>query len=221
MLKFLFKKNMVWPAVGFGVGGLLWGLEAYRGTVGAGETFTNPFSYVLGAVAMAVFGGISLAYINQLNGSPSVSRSISSRQTWKIIGLGLIGWLAAFFVPGFLGEWSLAIGSIITPLIFGIAKLGIDIVPYIILKPSLVIGQLWFHFFIGGLIMGAVYAFLLKTNIIKTALWGGIGFALASLIGPIIGNLIGNLFGSLLVSYLVTFLVIGKAFGFAVGRALR
>jgi len=30
MLNFLFKKNVAWSVAGFGLGGLLWGLEAYR-----------------------------------------------------------------------------------------------------------------------------------------------------------------------------------------------
>ena len=79
MEKFKIKTMSFWRrtgilVAGFGFGGVLWGLEVYRGTVGSDEVFTNPFSYILGAVALGVFGGLALAYISQINGSFSMSR---------------------------------------------------------------------------------------------------------------------------------------------------
>ena len=71
-----------------------------RGSVGGGESFTNPFSYILGAVAMAVFGGFSLVYLGHFQRlNEPLSRWIFSGSTAKIIGLGLVGWLVAFAVP--------------------------------------------------------------------------------------------------------------------------
>lgn len=200
-------------AFGFGIGGLLWGLEAYHGTVGSDEVFTNPFSYVLGAVAMAICGGAAFAYL----------KKGGMREAAKLIGLGLVGWLAAFFVPGvwayqlYLGG-GMMISALLSPV--GDTSLADYFIRNIGLDPSLIVGVFILEFLISGIIIGAVYAFILKATIIKTALWAGFGFAIASLIGPILGNLIGGLFDSLLISYLVTFLVIGKVFGFAVGRSL-
>lgn len=223
-------KAMLISAAGFGIGGAFWGLEAYRGTVGSHEVFTNPFSYVLGAVYLGVFGGLALALIEKLKNLSvpwwvGLFSSENLKRMGRIVGIGTIGWLVAFVVPAVLGEWLLAFGAVLTPLIFVIAKFGsLDVIPLFILKPSLILGQLWVHFLIAGIFIGAVYAILLKTKIVKTALWTGLGFAIASLIGPILGNLVGNVFDSLLISYLVTFLVIGKVFGkvfgFISGRSL-
>jgi len=60
-------------AAGFGFGGMLWGLEAYRGTVGAGESFTNPFSYILGTIV--VFNPNSRQPPPQLPSQPPSSRT--------------------------------------------------------------------------------------------------------------------------------------------------
>lgn len=224
MVNVFLKENVLWSIAGFGIGGALWGVEAYRGTVGSGETFTNPFSYILGAMAMAVFGGFALAYItqNKSAGSTSVplSRLFIAGQTWKIIGVGLLGWLAAFFVPAVWAYQFWLAGNIlivVPELLFS----GDTVDKFLSLAPSLGIGYFWLEFLIVGAIVALIYAMLLKSNVKKVTLYGAIGFAIASLIGPILGNVIDNLFNSLFISYLVTFLIIGKIFGFALGRALR
>lgn len=220
-----FLRQAAVAAVGFGIGGLLWGLEAYRGTVGAGESFTNPFSYILGAVALAVFGGLALAYATHLNGSVSLSRFLLSKHTLKIVGIGLVGWLVAFLLPAVWVE-QLSIGSVLllSIVLSPLNETGafVDtIINYIGLDPALHMGGLFLEFLASGAIVGLVYSLILKTKILKTVLWSAGGFALASLIGPILGNLIGNLFGLLLVSYLVTFLIIGIIFAASLTYGLR
>lgn len=208
------NKNKLIVALGFGIGGAIWGLEAYRGTVGSDEVFTNPFSYILGAVAMAVCGGIALVYIENKRLNQRLSRLFLSGKTTKIVGLGLVGWIVAFMVPAVWVEWIMTLGAI---LIMGLVLLGgiftLDLVPFITLNPSLLVGHLWFEFLITGAIIGLIYAFLIKAKILKGILYGAGGFALASLLGPILGNIAGNIFGSLFVSYIITFTVIGVVFG--------
>ena len=222
LLEVSFWKRTAVLAIGFGVGGAIWGLEAYRGTVGSGEVFTNPFSYILGAVSLAVFGGLALAYLSQINGSFSMSRLFLSKNTLKIVGFGTLGWLVAFLLPMVWVEWMLLGGGI---LVVGIVLLGsifsIDLVPFIVLEPSLLVGHLWFHFLLIGAIVSVIYVLILKTTIVRIALWSAGGFAIASLIGPILGNLIGDAFNSLLVSYILTFVFICVIFGVSLAVGMR
>lgn len=212
------NKNKFIVALGFGIGGALWGLEAYRGTVGSDEVFTNPFSYILGAVALAICGGIALSFVLSHSGS------FFTLKTAKILGLGLVGWLVAFLVPAVWVD-QLSIGSVLllSIIVSPLNQTGAfvdNIINYIGLDPAMHIGGLSLEFFATGAIAGFIYSLIFKTKISKTVLCGAGGFALASLLGPILGNMAGDLFGSLFVSYLVTFLVIGTIFGFSMGRSL-
>jgi len=207
-------------AAGFGLGGALWGWEAYRGTVGAGEAFTNPFSYVLGAIFLGVFGGLALAAVRHLQRS-STGLGMSffiSRQTLLIVGVGTIGWLVAFVVPAIGVYWLFLIGSGILPFLLAIftiplGVIGANNVIDVGLSPSLLVGNLWLEFLITGVIAGLFYARILKANVLKMMLRGGLGFAFASVSGPILGNLIGDAVDVLFVSYIVTFLIIGVVIG--------
>lgn len=213
-----FRNRIIFAVLGFGLGGAIWGLEAYRGTVGAEESFTNPFSYILGAAALAVFGGLAL----------SLSRGLFlSRRTLKIIGLGLVGWLVAFALPTVWAYKLFLFGGILAYPLFGIAyvldKVGwamrastsyadffLDQFNHLTqIDPSLSIGGLWLEFLLTGMIIGFVYSLIFKdAKIVKTVLWSAGGFAVAALVGPILGNLIGNLFNVLFVNYILTFIII-------------
>src|SRR3989338_6266546 len=73
---------------GFGFGGLLWGFEAYRGTVGTADAFVSPFSFILGAVAMGFFGGVAVAIVKKmdnLNSSKSLGHLFFDKETAKIV----------------------------------------------------------------------------------------------------------------------------------------
>lgn len=220
-----FWKRAAVLAAGFGVGGAIWGLEAYRGTVGSGEVFTNPFSYILGAVSLAVFGGLVLAYLSQINGSTPLSRLFLSKNTMKIVGLGLVGWLVAFLLPAVWLNKLLFIGLLILSFILSpfeaSGSLGQFLPNYLRLDPSLNVGILFVEFLFAGLIIGLVYSLILKTKIIRMMLWAAGGFALAALIGPILGNLIGNLFGALIVNYTLTFVIICVIFGVSLAVGMR
>ncbi len=210
------NKNKLIVALGFGVGGALWGLEAYRGTVGSDEVFTNPFSYILGSVALAICGGIALAYIKSLTLLPSrlsYPKRGGAREGVKIIGLGLIGWVVAFALPAVWAYELWLFGSIIG-IIPELFARGDTVDSFLSLEPSIGVAYFWLEFLITGAIVGLIYAFLEKTKILKSVLYSAGGFALASLLGPILGNLIGNIFESLFISYLSTFTIIGVVFGF-------
>jgi len=222
------NKNKLIVALGFGVGGALWGLEAYRGTVGSDEVFTNPFSYILGSVALAICGGIALAYIKSLTLLPSrlsYPKRGGAREGVKIIGLGLIGWVVAFALPAVWAYELFLFGSVFTPFLVGILvipaeTMGLNGVINPILNPSFMVGNFWLEFLITGVIIGLIYALVMKTKILKAVLYSAGGFALASLLGPILGNLIGNIFGSLFISYISTFTIIGVVFGFFLGAGV-
>ncbi len=195
------------PAIGFGIGGALWGWECFRGTVGAGEVITNPFSYILGAVYLGVFGGVSLVIFSK-----------DIKKILKVVLLGIGGWIVAFLVPAIFSYYLFLSGGVITfiPELF---TDGGTIEKFIVLEPSLPVGGFWLEFLLTGMIAGLFYALILK-NRIKPILWkGAVGFALGSLIGPVIGNLLGG--GSVFASYIITFSIIGIILGKFLGLSVR
>ena len=144
-----FKKYLLSSAIGFGLGGALWGWEAFRGTVGAGEVFSNPFSYILGAIIMGFMGGISLV--------------LFSKNIKRILLSGLLGVIGCFI--GFIGigvfsyylflYGGLFLSSITAPIISAeILK------KFINLEPSLIVGGLWLVFLIAEIL--SVYFMLLR-----------------------------------------------------------
>lgn len=202
-----FWKYLLFPAIGFAIGGVLWGWECYRGTIGAGESFTNPFSFILGAVYLGFFGSLFLSLLEKKSSTP---KKVAKR----VLG-GVVGCIIGFLIPAIFVDAMLKGGSIITPVLGGVLIItGLDIIQLLVLSPSLVVGQLWLEFLFSGIIITLFYALIFKIKI-KPLIWrGGIGFALASLISPVIGNLLSV---SLFFTYLVTFLLIGFIFGLFFG----
>ena len=199
-----FKKYLLICAIGFGIGGMVWGLIIFLIGVSAEEAFSIPFSYIFGAVAAGILCGIPI----------SVFFSKNIKNILKIELLGTTGFILSFLITGILSYYSFFIGSTILSIftrLLGISDITVN--EFINLDPSLVVGDLWLSFMIAGFIIGAFYALGLKTKILPMVWRGGIGFGLGSLLGPIIGNLFGNLFNSLLASYLIAFAVIGAILG--------
>ena len=194
-------QNILTPVLGFGLAGALWGWECYNGTVGVEYAITNPFSFILGAVYLGVFGSLSLVVF---------SRDI--KKILKVVGLGIVGCLVGFLLPAIFGYWLWLFGGIITFIPELFVKRSV-IEEFIILKPSLDITYLWLYFLLTGIIAGFFYSLILKVKKWSMIWRGGVGFALASLVSPVIGNLIGNLFNSLFLTYLITFFLIGGIFG--------
>jgi hypothetical protein len=55
-----FKIRFLSSIIGFGISGILWGIECYSGTIARNEAFTNPFSFILGAICFGIIGSFSL-----------------------------------------------------------------------------------------------------------------------------------------------------------------
>jgi len=188
------KKYLIVCAVGFGIGGFLWGLVLYSEL----PDLEFPFHF-MAILIMGVFGGIALVGFSQ-----------GVRQVAKAVLAGFLGYGIGFVVVGvFSYPLSLISGFLLSIII---PSFLIDS-GYIVLVPNIGITVYWLLFLIIGLIIGLFYALFLKTKKWPLIWRGGLGLALASLISPIIGNLIGNVFDSLLLAYLITFSLIGIILG--------
>ena len=188
-IKISFKKYLLIVALGFALGGFLWGLVLYQGI----PNVKFPFHF-MAIIIMGLFGGISLAW--PLENIKEHSKSVLA---------GFLGWGIGFIVGGLLSYPLYFIGLFILGTILP-SSINVNLLD---LKPNISIATFWLVFMFIGAIIGLFYSLFLKTK--KWALiWrSGVGLAIGSIIGPIIGNLIGNLFNSLLTSYLITFILIG------------
>ena len=138
-------KYIITPALGFGIAGVIWGIEAFRGTVGSGETFTNPFSYILGAVAFGILGSLSLVIF-----SGDIKKII------KVVTVGLVGWIIAFLLPAIWGYSLFLFGGIAQPIFFLISYIsGTSLTNLLNLQPSMLITGLWLEFLFTGAIVGS------------------------------------------------------------------
>jgi len=194
--KISFKKYLLICALGFGLGGLLWGLVLYQGI----PNVQFPFHF-MAIIIMGLLGGISLVW---------TVRDI--KEYSKSVLAGFLGWGIGFIAGGIISYPLYFAGSLLlVPLGYLIEIENLN--NLINLKPNISIGDFWLIFLLIGAIIGLFYSLFLKTK--KWALiWRtGVGLALASIIGPILGNSIGNLFNSLLISYLITFILIGVISG--------
>ena len=191
--KISFRKYLLICALGFGLGGFLWGLVLYQGI----PNVKFPFHF-MAIIIMGLFGGISLIWPSK-----------SVKEYSKSVLAGFLGWGIGFITGGLL-SYPLSITG----------GLSLSFIPFlllerkfIILEPNIDIANYWLIFLFIGAIIGLFYSLILKIK--KWALiWRtGVGLALGSIIGPVLGNLIGNLFNSLLISYLITFILIGAISG--------
>ena len=193
-IKTSLKKYLLVNAIGFGLGGLLWGWTLYSEL----PDLEYPFHF-MAIIAMGLFGGISLVWFNK-----------SIKNISKSVLAGFLGWGVGFVIAGiFVYPLSLISGYL---SIFLIPSFLVDN-NLTILTPDLYISGYWLLFLIIGLSAGLSYSLFLKTKKWPLIWRSGLGLGLASLIGPVIGNLTGDLFNSILISYLTTFSLIGIILG--------
>lgn len=198
-----FYKYIFICALGFGLGGLLWGLVLYSEL----PDLEFPFHY-LGIISMAFFGGGTIGLFFD-----------SFKDIVKAILAGLIGWTIGVTGVWVFGYPLYLYGALsLTPLCYIVE---VEFLNKIInLDPNIGIGDFWLMFLIIGVILGFFYAIFLKIKIWPLVWRAGLGLALGSLIGPVIGNLIGNYFDSVLLSYLITFslmgIILGKFLGWGI-----
>lgn len=215
MTREYFLKYVLTPVLGFGLGGALWGWQAYS-LIDSGKIHASPFSYILGAVFLGVLGSGSLVLF-----------SGDWKKILRVIGLGTVGWVVAFVVPRIFEYWlwlggGLFLAMTISPIeSFSGETLANYFIRFMSLKPNLQIANFFIEFLLIGIIVGMLYYFVFKAKMIRTILFGALGFAMASIVSPIFGNIAGNIVGSLFASYLVTFSLIGIIFGFALVWGLR
>jgi len=191
--KISFKKYLLICAIGFGLGGFLWGWVLYNGI----PNVQFPFHF-MAIIIMGLFGGISLVW-----------PSISIKEHSKSVLAGFLGWGIGFIV-GWIISYPVFISGILLLSILPFYFIDIE---FLRLKPNISIGDFWPIFLFIGAIIGLFYSLFLKTKKWAVIWRTSVGLALASIIGPILGNLIGNLFNSLLISYLITFILIGTISG--------
>lgn len=184
-----FLKYLLTCAIGFGIGGAIWGWLNFRGY----PTVDYPLN---------IFGVISI-----LTGAIGLSiHSKNTKQILKTVGFGSIGGIIGILVA-FFGIYPLSLAGSLIALILPSTIIdwsGIGSMPII---------TYWLNFFVAGVFIGLFFAFALKTKIWPMVWRGAVGFGLAAIISPIVGNIIGNALNSLFVSYLVTFALIGAILG--------
>ena len=210
-----FRKQLVAVVLGFGIGGMLWGFHCYDWVTSHNEAFTNPFSIILGAFWISIFGGLALAF--------SFLRE-KRKEFLLLIFLGIPVWVLAFVMPGIFNEWLYILSAIISLIYIVIFYLfKVNITPLLNLKPSLVIAGIWLEFLFTFLLVAIFYSFFFKkSSKLKLILIPPIWVAIFAIISPIIGNLIGfYLFHSLLLAYLLTFLLISLSFALSLFKEIK
>jgi len=210
-----FKKQLLAAILGFGVGGMLWGFHCYDWATSHNEAFTNPFSIILGAFWISIFGGLALAF--------SFLKE-SKRRSLLLIFLSIPAWVLGFVIPGIFNEWLYILSAVISPIYIVIFYLfKVDITPLLNLKPSLVVAGIWMEFLFTFLLITIFYSFFFKKpSKLKLIFIPPIWVAIFAIISPIIGNLIGTyLFHSLLLSYLLTFLLISLSFALSLFKEIK
>jgi len=187
------SKYLLVCAIGFGLGGFLWGWVLYSEL----PDLEYPFHF-MAIVIMGLLGGISLVWFNK-----------SIKQISKSVLAGFLGYWVGFVVTGIFVYPLSLIGTFLLSIVLPSSTN----VNFFELEQNIGITVYWLLFLIIGAVIGLFYALFLKTKIWPLIWRGGFGFALGSLIGPVIGNLLGNAFNSLIISYLITFALIGIILG--------
>jgi hypothetical protein len=194
------SKYLLVCALGFGLGGLIWGGVLYSEL----PDLEYPFHF-MAILIMGLFGGISLVWFDK-----------NIRTISKSVLIGLLGWGVGFISGGILVYPLSAIGG----LILGVIPCSLLEKEFTVLEPNIYISAYWLIFLLIGVLVGFFYALFLKLKIWPLIWRAGLGLALASLVGPVIGNLIGNVLNSLLISYLATFCLMGIILGLFLGRGV-
>jgi len=195
--KISLSKYLLVCAIGFGLGGLLWGLVLYSEL----PDLEYPFHF-MAIIIMGLIGGISLTLFSK-----------DFKQISKSVLAGFLGWGVGFIVGGIL-VYPL---SIIGGLLLSIVPFSLLEREFTVLEPNIYMSVYWLIFLLIGTFIGLFYALFLKLKIWSLICKTGIGFALGSIMGPIIGNLIGNAFDCLLINYLICFCLMSIILGLFLG----
>lgn len=193
-----FKKLLLGSIIGFGLGGIFWGLALYL-LIPRIDYPLNIFAAFIG-----IFGGLGLTIFSKN------LKLILKTTLFGFLG-SLVGIFSAFLGIYNLSTFGLKIISFFVPQT--LSEKNLDILNFSSLNPSLPIWAYWLNFLLMGLVIGLFLFFSLRKNFWFLILSGSVGFGISSIIGPIFGNLLGNALDSVLLSYLFTFLIIGVVLG--------
>lgn len=199
-----FKKYLLICALGFGLGGLLWGLVLYQELPQLEYCF-----HYLAIIIMAFFSGLSLAGPSQ-----------NLRLIIKAVLVNFLGWLTGFLISPLLLYVFFNTGIMLlsfVPLSFISTE---TLNHYLNLEPNIEIGDFWTIFLVMGAIIGFCFALFFQLKKKALVYRTGLGSGLGSLLGPVTGNLLGNLFNSVLLGYLMTFFVMSAVLGLFMGWAV-
>lgn len=215
LLKKIYYSNIfryiVTPAIGFGIGGAIWGWDIYRGAIESNEAFINPFSFISGAFLFGIIGSASLVIF-----------SGDLKKILKVVGIGTIGWIVAFLLPLSISYYLFLAGGIIgfINLLF-LFLTDIDVFSFLVFPFSVLVWERWIEFLLTGIMIGLFYGVLFKKSLLRTPLLIGVGLALSSLVSPAVGNLLGGVINSFFAVFFVTFLLIGATLGLVIGFSFR
>ena len=162
-------KHILIPGIGFGIGGMIWGVEIIE-SMNQGKEIPI-FGYLISNVLLGLFGGLVLSVFLK-----------KRKQMIKIISFGIIGILLGFFI-GLIVSYPL---GLYLGRMFGVFLFSFSISPDMLWESitgldGFLIGDLVFVFALIGFIVGAFYALALKIKVLSLAKYGAIGFALGSL----------------------------------------
>lgn len=194
------KKYLLTVALGFGLGGLIWGVVMYMGI----PDMASPFHYAF-IIALSVLGGVALQLYSR--NIKEIVKSVSS--LFLGLAVGAVGTAIFGYVLYLFG------GLFLSPLGY-LIKISI-LKKFLNLSPDISVGSFWLFFLIIGLITGLSYSLFFKLKKWSLIWRGGVGFALGSLIAPVIGNSFGFLLDCQLISYLLTFSIMSAIFGVFLG----
>ncbi len=195
-----FSKYLLFCALGFGLGGALWGWVLYQGI----PDVEYPFHF-MAIIIMGLFGGLALTWFSK-----------SIKEISKAVVAGFLGFGIGFFSTAVFAYFLSLYGSLFLSALGYLIEIE-TLNRLINLDPDVGIGDLWLMFLSIGAIVGLFYAIFLKLKIWPLIWRGGLGFALGSLIGPVIGNVLGGAINSLLAKYLISFAVIGLVLALFLG----
>ncbi|MBU4031103.1 hypothetical protein KJ756_03030 [Patescibacteria group bacterium] len=191
--KISLKKYLLTVALGFGLGGLIWGVVMYMGI----PDMASPFHYAF-IIALSILGGVALQLYSK--NIKEIVKSVSS--LFLGLAVGAVGTAILSYPLFFISIYLLSI-----PLP---ESANLD---FIDLSLNIMIGSFWLFFFIIGIIVSFLYSLFFKLKKWPMIWRGGVGFALGSLIAPVIGNSFGFLLDCQLISYLLTFSLMSAIFG--------
>ena len=216
MTNFLKKETLI-GSLGFGIGGILWGKQCFDWVITHSESFSNPFSFVLGAGYLAILSALSLSY---------VFLKSQKAKVFLFILLSVLVWVFSFLVVGIFVDflWSLSLFTL-QPFVAGFILLTkIENAPVVLdLKPSLRVATLWIEFLLTFFLVSIFYSLFLKKSLRKKViLYPPIVGSVASVFAPVVGNIVGfYLLHSLFLAYVLTFFLVSFSFGLMLVKELK